>query len=406
MLALNLAWRNLFRNTRRTVLTSVLISSALVVMILVDGLIIGATDIMVSSLTHTIEGEAQVLRKGFRNNYDADYTINNPEEVISLLEADPVVAGFAPRVIIGGMIASSYNSAGGLIYGVNGQSEIGVSRIRDALIKGEYLTGEPREILLGSGLAELLEVELGNRIILTAAAVDTDELSQELFRVSGIVEFGPEEMDETFAFINLDRAQEVFGLDGKLHQVAIRFTDPALARDRNLPLFKRLTTEDNEALGWLDLQPAIGSMIEMTNYSTGIIAAILFALTSLGVINSMFMSIYERIYEFGVIKAIGTTPFQLVQLVLFEAFLLALISCAFGIVLGYLSSDYFSTHGIPMGKMEVSGIVIDGNMYTRTALYQFINFPIYVTLLTLAAAIYPALFAARIVPTQALQRAL
>ena len=161
-----------------------------------------------------------------------------------------------------------------------------------------------------------------------------------------------------------------------------------------------------EALGWLDLQPAIGAMIEMSSFSTMIVGLVLFLLTSLGVINSMFMSIYERIYEFGVSKAIGTTPFQIIQLVMFEALLLALISCVLGMVLAYLTGSYFSDHGIPMGKMEVSGIVVDGNMYTRLAVYQFINFPIYVTLLTLAAALYPALFASRIVPTQALQRAL
>lgn len=406
MLSVKLAFRNLFRNTRRTVLTTILISSALIVIILVDGLIIGMTDLMVGSLTHTIEGEGQVMRKGFRTNFDAEFTIDNPDEVIQTISEDETVSGYAPRIMIGGMVASSYNTTGGFIYGVAADRELGVSRIKDALIDGEYLTGAPRELLLGVGMAELLEVELGDRIILTAAAVDTNELSQELFRVSGIVEFGPEELDETLLFINLDKAQEVFGMKGKLHQIALRFTDPELSKNPELPIFVNLTDENIEALGWLDLQPAIGAMIEMTNYSTALVALILFALTSLGVINSMFMSIYERIYEFGVIKAIGTTPIQIFSLVLLEALLLALMSCIIGNIIGYFASDYFSVHGIPMGKMEVSGIVIDGNMYTALATYQFIQFPIYVTLLTIAAAVYPAVFAARIVPTQALHKVL
>ena len=129
-------------------------------------------------------------------------------------------------------------------------------------------------------------------------------------------------------------------------------------------------------------------------------------LTSLGVINSMFMSIYERIYEFGVAKAIGTTPRHIILLVLFEALFLALIACAFGLLLGYFSSSYFETHGVPMGEFEMSGVAIDGNMYTQVRAYQFVTFPIYVTLLTLLAAIYPAIFASRIVPSRALQRAL
>ncbi len=406
MLTFKLAFRNLFRNTRRTLLTALLISSSLVVLILVDGLMLGMTNVMVGGITHTLEGEAQVVRKGFRNNFEVEYTIDDPTNVISQIEESDVVDGFGPRVIIGGMIASSYNTTGSLVYGVDAKQELKVSRISDAVIEGQYLSGESREILIGKPMAELLEVKLGDRLIITAATVDTNEITQELFRLSGIFEFGPEEMDKNLVFINLDKAQSVLGMEGNLHQIALRFIDPEDAKNAELPLFKQLTNEENEALGWLDLQPSIGAMIEMSGYSTAIVGTILFLLTSLGVINSMFMSIYERIYEFGVAKAIGTTPWQIIQLVLFEALLLALISCVFGLTIGYFLGDYFSTHGIPMGKMEVSGVLLDGNLYTRLALYQFVNFPVYVTLLTLAAAIYPATFASRIVPTEALQRAL
>jgi ABC-type lipoprotein release transport system permease subunit len=406
MLTLRLAFRNLFRNTRRTLLTALLISSSLVVLILVDGLMLGMTKVMVGGITQTLEGEAQVVRKGFRNNFEVEYTIENPTNVISQIEESDVVEGFGPRVIIGGMIASSYNTSGALVYGVDAIKELKVSRISEAIIEGEYLSGKPREILIGKPAADLLEVELGDRLIITAATVDTNEITQELFRLSGIFEFGPEEMDKSLVFINLDKAQDVLGMEGNLHQIALRFIDPEDAKKADLKLFNQLNDEENEALGWLDLQPSIGAMIEMSGYSTAIVGTILFLLTSLGVINSMFMSIYERIYEFGVAKAIGTTPWQIIQLVLFEALLLALISCAVGLTIGYSLGDYFSTNGIPMGKMEVSGVLLDGNLYTTLALYQFVNFPVYVTLLTLAAAIYPATFASRIVPTEALQRAL
>jgi len=387
-------------------LTALLISSSLVVLILVDGLMLGMTKVMVGGITQTLEGEAQVVRKGFRNNFEVEYTIENPTNVISQIEESDVVEGFGPRVIIGGMIASSHNTSGALVYGVDAIKELKVSRISEAIIEGEYLSGKPREILIGKPAADLLEVELGDRLIITAATVDTNEITQELFRLSGIFEFGPEEMDKSLVFINLDKAQDVLGMEGNLHQIALRFIDPEDAKKADLKLFNQLNDEENEALGWLDLQPSIGAMIEMSGYATAIIGTILFLLTSLGVINSMFMSIYERIYEFGVAKAIGTTPWQIIQLVLFEALLLALISCAVGLTIGYLLGDYFSTNGIPMGKMEVSGVLLDGNLYTKLALYQFVNFPAYVTLLTLAAAIYPASFASRIVPTEALQRAL
>ncbi|MGK0223784.1 MAG: lipoprotein-releasing system permease protein [Limisphaerales bacterium] len=406
MLSFKLAWRNLFRNTRRTILTCTLISSALVVLILVDGIMLGMVDVMVGGITHTLEGEAQVNKKGFRDNFEPELFLDNPAAIEAVLAADERVSGYAPRVIVGGMIASSYNTTGGLVYGVDADSELGVSKIRDAIYAGSYLTGEKREILIGKLMADLLEVELGDRIIITAAEVDTNEITQELFRVSGLLEFGPDEMDESLAFINLSAAQPLLGMDGHVHQIAIRFKNPDDAKSRETPTLKNLNQGDIEALGWTDLQPSIGGMIEMSNYSSTIVGAVLFVLTSLGVINSMFMSIYERIYEFGVAKAIGTTPGQIIALVLFEAFLLALVACAFGILLGYFSSIYFEANGVPMGEFEMSGVAIDGNMYTKLRAYQFVAFPIYVTLLTLVAAIYPAIFASRIVPSRALQRAL
>ncbi|MGI9323359.1 MAG: ABC transporter permease [Pseudomonadales bacterium] len=406
MLSLKLAWRNLFRNTRRTLLTCILVSSALIVLILVDGLTLGMVNVMVGSLTHTLEGEAQINRKGFRDNYETELVIESPAEVQAALAAADEVAGFAPRAIVGGMIASPYNTTGGLVYGVDAAAEVGVSRIREAIYEGDYLTGARRELLLGKLMAELLEVKLGDRIIITAAEANTGEITQELFRATGFLEFGPEELDENLAFINLADAQALLGLDNDIHQIAIRFKNPEDANLPGLPILTRLNQGGNEALGWLALQPSLGAIIEMTNYSTAIVGAILFVLTSLGVINSMFMSIYERIYEFGVVKSMGTRPRQVLQLVLFEALFLALLACAAGIALGFLASSWFAAFGLPIGEMEFSGVVLDGRVKVMVAAYQFVNFPVYVILLTVAAAIYPGVFAARIAPTRALQRTL
>lgn len=405
MLSLKLAWRNLFRNTRRTVLTCLLISCSLVSLILVDGIVLGMADSMVGNITDTLVGDAQVNRKGFRDNYDSDLYLASPEPLLTQLEQDETLAHYAPRVIVGSMIASTYNTSSGLVYGVDAVSELGVSKISDAVYEGEYLSGEKREILLGKPMAELLEVKLGDRIVITTASVATGDITQELFRLSGLFEFGPSELDENVVFINLQQAQHILGMSDNIHQIAVQFNNPEDAKNPELPLFKTLNQGDVEALSWLELEPSLGAVIEMTNYSTAIVGAILFFLASLGVINSMFMSIYERTYEFGVVRAIGTSSAKIIQLILFEALLLSLISCAIGLIIGYFSSSYFSENGIPVGRMELAGVVID-NTYTKLESHQFIAFPIYIIGLTLAAAVYPAIFASGIVPTKALQRTL
>ncbi len=406
MLTAKLAWRNLFRNTRRTILTSMLIGFSLAALILTDGAIYGMAEVLIGGITHTLAGEAQVHKKGFLDHFDIDTYLEQPQRIIETIEADDTTLAYAPRVITGGMIASTYNISGGMIYGVNAEKELAVSRISDAIVEGQYLSGTEREILIGKPKAELLEVGLGDRIVLTASEVGSGEIAQELFRVSGIFEFGPREMDENIVFINLAKAQQFLGMKGKLHEIAIQFKNPEDAKNRSLALYQILNDDEIETLGWLDFNPSLGSMMEMMNYSTFLVGMILFFLASLGVINSMFMSIYERIYEFGVLKAVGTTPRQIITLVMAEAFFLALISCVFGLILGYLLSAYFATNGIPMGRMDVAGVVLDGNIYTQLKTDQFIDFPFYVVLLTIVAAIYPARFAARIIPSAALQRSL
>ena len=120
----------------------------------------------------------------------------------------------------------------------------------------------------------------------------------------------------------------------------------------------------------------------------------------------MFMSIYERIYEIGVIKAIGTRPRALLRLVLTEAAMLALLGCVLGVTIGWATGSYFSDHGIPMGDYELSGIMLSNNILAVLKPYQFIEYPVYVILLTLVAAIYPARFASRVIPSEALHRSL
>ncbi len=405
MLLLKLAWRNLFRNVRRTVLTVMLVGFSLVALILTDGIMIGIQESMVGTITETLAGEAQIHRRGFLDDMDDELYITDPDPIIERVAANEAIAAYAPRVLSAGMITSPYNIAGGLIYGVNADREVSISKIKRAIVEGDYLSGSTRQILLGKPMVELLEVSLGDRIVVTVSEVETGEISQELFRLSGIIEFGVPAMDEGLAFINLDVAQRLVGLDEGIHEIAVRFKNPEDAKNRDHAFYREFNNDEIEALSWLDFSPAVSALIEMANYGTLIIGIVLFLLATLGLINSLFMSIYERIYEFGVAKAIGTTPRGIVGLVMLEAFLIAIVSCVMGSVLGYHVNSWYEANGIPLGSFEVEGVVLQG-LYTKVVIEQFITLPFYVVLLVLVAAIYPAIFAARIVPATALQRSL
>ena len=407
MLLVQLAFRNLFRNGRRTFLTCLLITSSLVVMILMDGLILGMLGVMVGGITQTLEGEAQIYKSGFRDRFDSTLYLASPKSILTVLEEDETLTAYAPRVVVPAVIGSSYNTLGGMVYGVDPKKEIATSRLRQALVEGEYLSDNPRGLLMGRLMAEKLEIGIGDRVVLTASAVDNNELVQGLFRVSGIIEFGPKELDESFVFIPIGAAQALFHLGDGLHQIALRFKDFKDANRSDLALAREIQEEGVEFKGWLALQPSVGAMLEMTSYATLIIGVVLFLFASLGVINSIFMSIYERLYELAIAKAIGTRPAFIGGLILLEAFALAVISCGIGLPIAFCLMTYFTANGLPLGgTMEFSGVVLPGRLYPELVWYQFVQFPLYVILLTVVAAIYPALFAARIAPARSLQKAL
>ena len=217
------------------------------------------------------------------------------------------------------MIRSPYNSVGGIVYGVDAELEK-VSKIEEAIVAGDYLTGK-RELLIGNKMADLLEVKTGDRIVLTAADANSNELTQDLFRVSGIFEFGNREIDEGVVFINLTDGQALLGMKEGVHQIVLQFKDETTSRDNDFALLDKKTEEEIEWTGWLELNPSIGAILDVMNTDTRVTGFILFILISLGVINSLFMSIYERTYEFGVLSAMA--PVGEFTLVLLEALFLA-----------------------------------------------------------------------------------
>ena len=407
MLTFKLAIRNLFRNTRRTILTAILISFSLMALIMADGLILGMKDLLVSSLTKNLVGEAQLHRKGFRDNFDVDLYFTGTDDLVADLRGRPEVTEVASRVLSGGMVSSSYNVATGMLFGIDAEAEARIGNIKKAIIEGQYLNGERGEIMLGRPMAELLEVSLGDRIVITLSEADGGDLSQALFRVSGIYYFGLREIDHNTVFINADQAREAVGISADAsHELVMVFEDSSVSREKTSTVFDDFNNEQLELKSWMELNEDIATMLELSDASTLIIGSILFLLASLGVINSMFMSIYERLYEFGVARAIGTTPWQLAQLILCEALLLGIGSCLFGGVIGYGLISYTTLHGLPLGEFEMSGIALSGNIATQMQLSQFTELPFYIILLTLVAALYPARFASKIVPTEALSRSL
>lgn len=400
-----LAWRNVFRNKRRTLIAGTAIGIGLAALIYVDALMLGMEINMIDSATSSFMGEGQIHHDKYRESFDVEKTILNLPEVTSRLDSDVVVEHYTTRTISFGMLGSPSNAGAVQMIGVDPANEQYLSEMDEALVEGVYFESDNiHDILIGQDLAELLEVELGDRVVLTTAQAHTGDLAQEMFRISGIFYFNVRQMDRYFAVVRIGRAQQMLGLPGEVHQIALKFTDKRIGRDREHPFWDRHAKDGNEAVGWAELMPQLEKAFDLANVSKWIVGLILFAVVALVIVNSLFMSLYERMFEFGVLRAVGTRPLAMGQLVVLEAGALATMSIVLGMLLGLVLLYIVSQTGIDYGGIEYEGVTFRKLIYPQAEVRQFLVYPLAAFLFTLLIALYPATYAAKLTPAKAMRK--
>jgi len=404
-LFIKLAVRNLFRNKRRTFIAGSAIGIGLAALIFTDALIIGMEQNMIASATESYMGEGQIHHHDFRASYAVEETVNNLPDVISRLENEDMIENFTRRTMTFAMITSPANLSAVSMVGIDPATEKKLSQIDEAIIEGNYFDGNnKRDIIIGNKLAEILEVDLGDRVVMTVAQAHSGDLSQEMFRISGIYHFNIKAMDRAMAFIRLPQSQQMLGVGDNVHEIVMKFKDGGNGRDRSLPLWERYSTDGNEAVSWTMLLPELDAAFEMSQFATYIVGLILFGVVSLGIINTLFMSLHERMFEFGVLRAVGTRPYGMARLILFEAGALAVLSIVIGAILGYIITYITTQIGIDYTGIEFSGVTFRELLYPVMTIKQFVEYPILVFLFTILVGLYPAIYAARLSPAQAMRR--
>ncbi len=404
---LKLAWKNVLRNKRRTIIASIAIGVGLASLILTDAFMIGMKNNLVNSATSTLLGEAQIHSKNFRISQDVEKTILKKDEVIKELNSDREVQSFSERVVSLGMITSPLTAESVILYGIDPEKDKYLSKIDDRIDKGTYFGNVGnREIIIGSKLSEVLEVSIGDRVVVTVAQAFSGDLSQEMFRISGIYRFNVKEMDSGMIFVRKKRAQEMLNLGDEIHEIAIKFNNLRFAENKKNIFWEKYSTKGNEAASWTELMPELKNVLDMTDISLYMMGGILFLVVIFGIINSLFMSLYERMFEFGILKAVGTRPSGLRKLIIFEAGWLAIISCVIGILLGFVASIILLKYGIDYGGIELSGAYIHEKIFPVMNIRQYIKYPLFVFIITVVVGIYPAFVAGKMKVIDALRKSM
>lgn len=406
ILLIKMAWRNILRNKRRTIVSALALSMGLTAMIFLDAFMNGMLINMVNSGTSTFPGEAQVHRESFRETMEVERFINNSKEIVLNLEREESVKNVSPRVQAFGMISSAADMHSVVINGVYPQKEKDISKINNAIIKGSFLEDDDeRAIVLGERAADILDVGLEERIVVTVAQAGTGEMSQEMLRVKGIFKTGIRELDSNVVLIPVKRAQSMLALGENYHEIAVTFNDFYTSWDDENPIWGKYSTDENLFRNWKELMPELEAMLEMSSYMKYVIGVILFLLVAGVIINTMFMTIYERMFEFGVIKAIGEKPSKVGGLIVLESGFIAFLASVAGIVFGLILQVIFTKFEVyDFSGSEFVSVTITEKINPLMTLEQYTVFPLVLIIFTMIIGVYPAIHAARINPSEAIKK--
>lgn len=401
-----LAWRNLWRHSRRTWLTVGAMVFCNILLVFLISLQLGSYQMMIDGTLSVFTGHLQVQRKGY---FDEQRMRQSLPHVIDLAAQARVLLGVetvAARGEAFALASSEQRSFGILITGVEPAHEPRVSTFPGLLREGRYLR-EPdaREIVVGSVLAQNLKVGLGDELTFLGSGRD-GSFAAAVAVVVGIVDSGIEDLDRAVAQVPLAWFQEVFAMGDHGHSVVLRVpnleqVDAAVLRLRAaLP-----ADEDLVVLDWNALQPGLRQAITSDMASAWFMYGVLIVLVAFSVLNTQLMSVLERTREFGVMLALGMKPSHLSRLVAMETLLLSCLGLVLGVLLGAVLTGYLSVVGFTYpGMAEMAArFNMPERMYPQVSALSLLWGPLSVFLGAMLAAVYPALRLFRLRPVAAMR---
>ena len=429
-LLLGLAWRNLWRHSRRTLLTVLALGLGLGLLLLSLGLGDGSHEQMIENGIKLGGGHVVVQAEGYQHSQSQDLLL--PAQVLStvdqVLGADRALHSINPRLLASGLLSSAANASGVGIVGVQPHAEHAVSLIPQRMVAGSYLDGEQSSgLVIGAELAQKLKIRVGSRVVLMAQAVRPEadkanddahpptqqrasstlqngtagEIQSGLFRVVGIFHTGLREVDAYLVHLLLSETQTFLGAGGRVGQIALFLRDASASAPTAEALRTRFSSIEVEVLTWRQALAELARFVWLDDAFNYVMNGMILVMVALGVLNTMLMSVLERRYELGVCAAVGVQPVQLLTLVLYESVFLILLSLILGLILGLGGHWYFATYGLDMRTlvetdMPIAGTVFDPILYSSLSGTRILWAVSVVGALALLMAAYPAWKAARI----------
>ena len=402
MKTIKISWRNLWRNRTRTNVTILAVAICIAILIIFQSMIVGLIEKAVFNTTNLVIGEVQIHAKDYLNDRSLYKSLKNTEKIKSIAKKNNI--GLVERSYGFGLISSGTKSAGTQFWGVNPKLELHYFDFAKHINEGNFLDNSSlNNIVLGKKLALSLDAKVGTELVVFVQGAD-GSLGNELFYVSGILKNVADNIDRGAAIISKRDFDILFSSNNLIHEIALNSKGNFKAEEiQNL-----LSTEikDVEIDTWKQLMPTISLMTEKMSVFMRTLFSLIFTIAAgLGVMNTMIMSTYDRMKEFGIIRAIGATPWRIIKQVSLEAIILTFIASIIGTIVGLSIALYFQKYGFDVtgqGNLSFGGVVMDP-IWKASVSLGIILLPIgLMMLISILSSLYPASIAARIKPVEAI----
>jgi putative ABC transport system permease protein len=400
-----IAWRNIWRNKRRSLLTLGMLTVGLALFIFSWSFGDGFHDEMIRNVVQTEMAQIQIHKKGFLNNPVLKTKIDNPQKILMIVRDTKGIKAFAPRIKTQALASTAYSSSNVTILGIDPALEESLTVIQNKLVNGRYLkSSSTQEAMLGVKLAKKLKIDVGDKVIVMGQAL-SETLKANALKVVGLYYTSDESLDKYTVYVPIKEAQAFFELGSAISEVAVTVKNENKIDNIVKELKREINDSGIEILSWRKVNPGLVQFIEVDNWALYIMIFVVAVIIGLEVYNTLLMSILERTREFGIMLSVGTKPSQIVLIVMFEALFMGLVMIAFGATIGGLCALYFVYH-----PMNFSFVAQGMELFSISKLVHFslgwwhiVYSSMIMLSIVVLAAVYPARKASGLKPVDAIR---
>lgn len=396
-----MAWRNVWRNRRRTIVTVSAMSFALFVMILYSAMLEGYLEGMERSILDLEVGDVQVFAGDFRENPSLYTVIEEPEKLIAPLSADGFTA--SARVLAFGLAAAGESSAGVSFRGVDVEQDATVSNIHEEVAEGRWLDPDDlKGVVLGRRLARILGVGVGDEIVVLTQGSD-GAMAYDLYDVRGILRGIADATDRSGVFLNQSALRELLEVPTGVHQIIVRRPEEVDLAQAAIRV--SAFAPDLDVQTWRQLMPTLSSLLESSRSAMVMMSFIMYVAIGMLILNAMLMAVFERIRELGVLKALGVGPFEVLRLILLESGIQTALAMIAGTICAVPVVWYLRDTGLDLQSLagvSVMGIAFDPHWRAVITVDVFTSPVVMLAIVVAIAVLYPAIKASTIRPVEAM----